>query len=198
MKVGVLALQGDFAEHIAVLRRLGVEAVEVRLPGHLEGLAGLIIPGGESTTIGMLAERYGLLDALREFGRHKALWGTCAGLIFLARDIGRAQPLLGLMDIKVARNAFGRQVDSFEIDISIRGIDDSKRPFHAIFIRAPAIEEVGPQATVLASLPQDAGPHAGKVVAARQGHLLATAFHPELTQDDRIHRLFLRLAEGGA
>lgn len=198
MKVGVLALQGDFAEHIAVLRRLGVEAVEVRLPGHLEGLAGLIIPGGESTTIGMLAERYGLLEALREFGRHKALWGTCAGLIFLARDIGRAQPLLGLMDLKVERNAFGRQVDSFVVDISVKEIQDPSRLFPAVFIRAPVIEQAGPEVQVLSRLPQHVQPHAGKIVAARQGHLLATAFHPELTQDDRIHRLFLRMAEGGA
>ncbi len=195
MKVGVLALQGDFAEHLAMLRRLGTQAVEVRLPEDLQGLQGLILPGGESTTIGKLALRFGLLEPLRDFGRRHALWGTCAGLIFLARDIGRAQPLLGLMDIKVARNAFGRQVDSFEVDISVSSLEEPQRPFHAIFIRAPVIESVGDQVQVLARLPEDSGPHAGKVVAARQGRLLATAFHPELTDDDRIHRLFLQMAE---
>ncbi len=119
MKIGVLALQGDFAEHISMLKQIGVEAVEVRLPRHLDGLNGLIIPGGESTTIGKLAVAYNLMDPLREFGKSHAVWGTCAGAIFLSNDIGRDQPLLGLMSIKVKRNAFGRQVDSFETDLEI-------------------------------------------------------------------------------
>ena len=119
MKIGVLALQGDFAEHITMLKNLGAGTVEVRLPEQLEGLDGLIIPGGESTTIGKLAVAYDLLEPLRQFGQRKAIWGTCAGAIFLSKDIGREQPLLGLMDIKIKRNAFGRQVDSFEADLDI-------------------------------------------------------------------------------
>lgn len=188
MRIGVLALQGDFQEHIAVLRRLGVEAVEVRLPHELEGLNGLIIPGGESTTLGKLAADYGLIEPLRAFGRTRPTWGTCAGMIFMAKDVGRDQPTLGLMDIAVDRNAFGRQVQSFETDLAIpalaRGAGD-KRPFHAVFIRAPAIRRVGPGVEVLARLED------GTAVAARQGHLLATAFHPELTGDDRFHRYFV-------
>ncbi len=188
MRIGVLALQGDFQEHIAVLRRLGVDAVEVRLPHELEGLNGLIIPGGESTTLGKLATDYGLIEPLRAFGRARPTWGTCAGLIFMAKDVGRDQPTLGLMDIAVDRNAFGRQVQSFEVDLDIpilaRG-DTSKRPFRAVFIRAPAIRRVGPGVEILARLED------GTAVAARQGHLLATAFHPELTGDDRFHRYFV-------
>ncbi len=195
MKIGVLALQGDFIEHIAMLNHLGVQAVEVRLPHHLLELDGLIIPGGESTTIGKLAEAYHLLEPMRQFGRRKAIWGTCAGAIFLAKDIHRTQPLLGLMDITVARNAFGRQVDSFEIDLEVpalREVDASARPFHAVFIRAPLIEAVGKGARELATLPD------GRIVAAQQGHLLATAFHPELVADDRFHRYFLKLAAASA
>jgi len=189
MKVGVLALQGDFAEHAAALRRLGVEAPEVRLPEELRGLQGLIIPGGESTTIGKLATRFGLIEPLRQFGAEHAIWGTCAGAIFLARDVHRDQPLLGLMDITVERNAFGRQVDSFEADLTVDALPDSTRPFHAVFIRAPVIERVGPQGEVLASLPSsDSG--SPRIVAARQGRLLATSFHPELAGDDRFHQLF--------
>ena len=189
MRVGVLALQGDFAEHAAALRRLGVEAPEVRLPEDLHGLQGLIIPGGESTTIGKLATRFGLIEPLRQFGAEHAIWGTCAGAIFLARDVHRDQPLLGLMDITVQRNAFGRQVDSFEADLTVDALSESTRPFHAVFIRAPVIERVGPQGEVLASLPSiDSG--SPRVVAARQGRLLATSFHPELTGDDRFHQLF--------
>jgi 5'-phosphate synthase pdxT subunit len=187
--VGVLALQGDFAEHAAALRRLGVEAPEVRLPEDLHGLQGLIIPGGESTTIGKLATRFGLIEPLRQFGAEHAIWGTCAGAIFLARDVHRDQPLLGLMDITVQRNAFGRQVDSFEADLTVDALSESTRPFHAVFIRAPVIERVGPQGEVLASLPSiDSG--SPRIVAARQGRLLATSFHPELTGDDRFHQLF--------
>ncbi len=192
MKIGVLALQGDFAEHIAVLKRLGVEAIEVRLPEHLKPLDGLIIPGGESTTIGKLAADFGLIEALREFGRRRAIWGTCAGAIFLSKDVSRDQPLLGLMDIKVARNAFGRQVDSFEADLEIPElvqVSGRREPFHAIFIRAPIIEAVFGEAQPLATLPD------GRIVAARQGHLLATSFHPELTPDTRLHEYFLSLAD---
>ncbi len=191
MKIGVLALQGDFAEHIAMLRRLGVEMVEVRLPHHLHDLDGLIIPGGESTTIGKLAIDFGLLQPLQEFGRSRAIWGTCAGAIFLSKDVGRPQPLLGLMDIKVARNAFGRQVDSFEADLDIpelNKISGVDRPYHAIFIRAPIIDEVYGQAKVLSRLDD------GRIVAAQQGRLLATSFHPELTDDARFHEYFLSLA----
>ncbi len=191
MKIGVLALQGDFAEHIAILQRIGAQAVEVRLPAHLDGLDGLIIPGGESTTIGKLAIDFGLMEPLRAFGREHALWGTCAGAIFLSKDARRQQPLLGLMDITVERNAFGRQVDSFEIDLDIpalRQVDPRPHPYHAIFIRAPLIESVSGDAEALASLPD------GRIVAARQGRWLATSFHPELTGDDRFHRYFLALA----
>jgi 5'-phosphate synthase pdxT subunit len=194
MRIGVLALQGDFVEHAAVLRRLGVEAVEVRLPLHLEGLSGLIIPGGESTTIGKLATRYALIEPLRRFGAERAIWGTCAGSIFLSRDVHRDQPLLGLMDITVQRNAFGRQVDSFEIDLEVPALDDPARPFHAVFIRAPWIEHIGSQVSVLARVPAS-GADRTAIVAARQGRLLATSFHPELTGDDRFHRYFLQMSQ---
>ncbi len=187
MKIGVLALQGAFIEHEKMLDQLGAETVEVRLPGQLDGLDGLIIPGGESTTIGKLATDFGLMAPLRQFVTARPTWGTCAGLIFLANDVGSAQPLLGLMDLRVARNAFGRQVDSFETDLEVPALGE--RPFPAVFIRAPAIEAVGPGVEVLARLGN------GRVVAARQGHLLATAFHPELTGDDRFHRLFLEMVE---
>ncbi len=193
MKIGVLALQGDFAEHIAILKRLGAEAVEVRLPEHLAGLDGLIIPGGESTTIGKLAVHYGLIEPLRQFGQTQAIWGTCAGAIFLSRDAHRDQPLLNLMDITVERNAFGSQVESFETDLDIpvlRKVDPESRCYHAIFIRAPLIETANGSTTVLAALPD------GRIVAAQQGRWLATAFHPELTGDDRFHRYFLMLADG--
>jgi pyridoxal 5'-phosphate synthase pdxT subunit len=191
MKIGVLALQGDFAEHKIILERLGVDVVEVRLPGHLEGLDGLIIPGGESTTIGKLAVDFDLIEPLRSFGKHKATWGTCAGAIFLSKDARRQQPLLGLMDIRVERNAFGRQVASFETDLNVPILADvagDGKPYHAVFIRAPLIESVQGDAQVLATL------GAGRIVAAQQGNLLATSFHPELTDDDRFHRYFLRLA----
>ncbi len=191
MRIGVLALQGSFAEHIAMLRALGTAAVEVRLPEHLKGLDGLIIPGGESTTIGKLAVAYGLMEPLRAFGRERAIWGTCAGAIFLSKDARRDQPLLGLMDVQVERNAFGRQIASFETDLSVpelRCVEPSERPFHAIFIRAPLIEAVGPAARPLARLED------GRIVAARQGKLLATSFHPELNGDSRFHRYFLSIA----
>jgi len=192
MKIGVLALQGDFAEHIAMLKKLRVDAVEVRLPEHLKGLDGLIIPGGESTTIGKLATDFGLIEPLREFGKQHAIWGTCAGAIFLSRDARRDQPLLGLMDIKVERNAFGRQVESFEADLDVPELEQATGrdgPYHAVFIRAPIIASVGEDAKVLASTPDR------KIVAAQQGHFLATSFHPELTHDTRFHEYFLTLAD---
>jgi len=192
MKMGVLALQGDFAEHQVMLQRLGAEVVQVRLPGDLEGLNGLIIPGGESTTIGKLAADFHLIEPLVQFGSTHAIWGTCAGAIFLSKDIKRDQPLLRLMDIQVSRNAFGRQVNSFEIDLDVpclRQVDPSPHPYHAFFIRAPLIESVEAGTQVLASLPD------GRIVAAQQGRLLATSFHPELTRDDRFHRYFMELAK---
>ncbi|MCS7251493.1 MAG: pyridoxal 5'-phosphate synthase glutaminase subunit PdxT [Anaerolineae bacterium] len=192
MRIGVLGLQGDYLEHHQVLRRLGVETVDVRLPSHLEGVDGLIIPGGESTTVGVLAERYGLIEPLRRMAEAgMPIWGTCAGMIFLAKDVGRPQPVLGLMDIRVRRNAFGRQIDSFEVDLEIPAlarVGDS-RPFHAVFIRAPWIEAVGPEVEALARLED------GTIVAAQQRHLLATAFHPELTDDTRFHRYFLEIVQ---
>ena len=191
MKAGVLALQGDFAEHISVLKGVGVETVEVRLPEHLERLDALIIPGGESTTIGKLAIDFDLLEPLRRFGKTKPIWGTCAGAIFLSRDVHRQQPLLNLMDITIERNAFGRQVASFETDLDVpalKQVDPQARPYHAIFIRAPLIDSIGGDAQVLATLDD------GRIVAAQQGHLLATSFHPELTGDDRFHRYFLWMA----
>jgi 5'-phosphate synthase pdxT subunit len=191
MRIGVLALQGDFAEHLAMLARLGVQGREVRLPEDLDGLDGLIIPGGESTTIGKLAEDYKLMEPLREFGKTKAIYGTCAGAIFLSKDAHRKQPLLGLMDITVERNAYGRQVESFETEFDVpvlKGLDKGDRPVHAVFIRAPLIEKVSGKAEALAALPD------GRIVAAQEGKLLATAFHPELTGDDRFHRYFLKLA----
>jgi 5'-phosphate synthase pdxT subunit len=168
-----------------MLNRLSADTGEVRLPEHLERLDGLIIPGGESTTIGKLANDFHLMEPLRRFAAAKPTWGTCAGLIFLARDAGRSQPLLGLMDAEVERNAFGRQVDSFEADLDVPVLGE--RPFPAVFIRAPAIKRVGPGVEVLATLAN------GHIVAARQRHLLVTAFHPELTGDDRFHQLFLEM-----
>lgn len=191
MEIGVLALQGDFFEHIAILERLQVPAREVRLPEHLDGLSGLIIPGGESTTIGKMAVAYGLIEPLRAFGKTKAIWGTCAGAIFLSKDIHRHQPLLNLMDMSVARNAFGRQVDSFEIDLDASFLEPGNPtplPYHAVFIRAPIIESVHGSAKTLLTLPD------GRIVAARQRRLLATSFHPELTEDIRFHRYFLEMA----
>jgi 5'-phosphate synthase pdxT subunit len=190
MKIGVLALQGDFAEHISMLQQIGVEALDVRHSAQLEEISGLIIPGGESTTIGKLATDFGMMDDLRAFGRENPIWGTCAGAIFISKDARRTQPLLGLMDIKVERNAFGRQVDSFEVDLDIsalKGLNPDDRPFHAIFIRAPLIESVHGAARPLATLP------GGQIVAALEGHWLATSFHPELTGDDRFHRYFIKL-----
>lgn len=199
MRIGVLALQGDFYEHIVMLRRLGAEAVEVRLPGQLAGLDGLILPGGESTTIGKMAVAYGLIEPLRALAAAgRPLWGTCAGLILLARealDGAPGQPLLGLLDVVVVRNGFGRQVDSFEADLDVPRLGPP--PFRGVFIRAPYVQSCGPAVEVLARLDD------GKVVAVQQGRVLGTAFHPELTlpafhpeaaADERFHRYLLDLA----
>ncbi|BCY17138.1 pyridoxal 5'-phosphate synthase subunit PdxT [Leptolinea sp. HRD-7] len=198
MKIGVLALQGDFAEHQTTLQKLGIDTIQVRLPGDLDGLNGLIIPGGESTTIGKLAVAFNLMEPLKEFAKEHAIWGTCAGAIFLSKDARRPQPLLGVMDIVVERNAFGRQVDSFEIDLDIpalRSVDPEGHPYHAVFIRAPLIQEAHAPAEVLCKLPENILNGGGRIVAARQGRLMATSFHPELTEDDRFHRYFLELAK---
>jgi 5'-phosphate synthase pdxT subunit len=192
MRIGVLALQGDFVEHIEMLKRAGAAGIEVRLPRDLEGIDGLIIPGGESTSIGKLAVLYHLVEPIRKLAETQPVWGTCAGAIFLAKDVDHQQPVLGLMDIVVKRNAFGRQVDSFETDLDIPAMAagaGKARPFHAIFIRAPLIERVSVDAEVLATLPD------GRIVAVREGNLLATSFHPELTGDDRFHRYFLSLRQ---
>ena len=188
VKIGVLALQGDFEEHCLVLKKLGVEAVEVRLPEELEGLDGLILPGGESTTIGKLARTYGLLEALERRSDSLPMWGTCGGLVFMARDVGMDQPILGIMDVVVQRNAFGRQVDSFEEELEISGLEGGS--FHGVFIRAPVITAVGPDVEILCRLKD------GRIVAVRQGNLLATSFHPELTSDPRVHEFFLRIVGG--
>lgn len=188
MIIGVLALQGAFREHIQILERIGIAACEIRLPDQLADVDGLIIPGGESTTIGKLAVAYNLIKPLKEFAQRKAIWGTCAGAIFLSTDARRKQPLLGVMDITVERNALGRQIASFETDLSIpalRPFGLENLPYHAVFIRAPLIQTTGPTVDVLARLPDQ------RIVAARQGKLLATSFHPELTLDDRFHRYFV-------
>ncbi|MDQ6833551.1 MAG: pyridoxal 5'-phosphate synthase glutaminase subunit PdxT [Chloroflexota bacterium] len=181
----MLALQGAFIEHVHALERLGVAAREVRLPRDLERLDGLIMPGGESTTIGKLMVQYHLDEPIRARARAGfPIWGTCAGMILLAKDIGGLhQPLIGVMDIVVERNAFGRQLDSFEADLAIPAI--GTEPFHTIFIRAPLIHAVSGNTEILATLDD------GRIVAARQDTLLATSFHPELTNDDRLHRYFI-------
>ena len=188
MEVGVLAIQGDFAEHIAVLGELGVTAREIRLPEQLHSLDGLIIPGGESTTLSRLMTIYNLRDPIAEMAAQgHAIWGTCAGMIMLSQEITEQDPVpLGIMDIGVQRNAFGRQVDSFEQALNVDGIGED--PYHAIFIRAPVIIRVGPTVRVLSKL-EDQRP-----VAVQQGNLIATSFHPELTRDYRFHSYFLNLA----
>jgi 5'-phosphate synthase pdxT subunit len=189
MTVGILALQGAFREHEQMLQRIGVPTQQVRLPEHLEKVDRLIIPGGESTTIGKLLVLYNLLEPVRQRALDgMPLWGTCAGGILMAKTIadGRAgQPNLGLLDMTARRNAFGRQIDSFEVDLSIPQIGEL--PLRAVFIRAPLFEEPGADVEVLASLED------GRLVAAQQRNLLATSFHPELTQDDRLHRYFLEM-----
>jgi len=191
LRVGVLALQGDFEAHLKMLAELGVEAKAVRLPKHLDNLDGIILPGGESTTIGKLMVLYGLDEPLQQKIREKfPIWGTCAGLILLARETDNAlegQPLLASMHIRVRRNAFGSQRESFETDLSVPEIGEA--PFHAFFIRGPAVESVGPGVVVLATLDD------GTIVAVREGHLLGTAFHPEIGGDPRFHQYFLRIVQ---
>ena len=186
-RAGVLGLQGDFREHIETFHRLGTEAVDVRRAEQLDDIDALVIPGGESTTIGKLAAHYGFIPKLKErVAQGMSVWGTCAGAIFIARDVpGHPHPLAELMDITVRRNAFGRQLDSFEADLDVPALGDE--PFHAVFIRAPLIESIGDGVEILSRLDGDT------IVAARQGNLLATSFHPELTRDGRFHDYFLKL-----
>ena len=194
--VGVFALQGDVREHLRVLTDLGVRAIGVRRVSELEECDGLVIPGGESTTMSKLARTFDLFEPIRQrIKEGLPVFGTCAGMIMLAdrvEDGTRDQETLGGLDITVRRNAFGRQVDSFEGDLDFAGLDD---PVHAVFIRAPWVEDAGPRVEVLARV--EAGPAAGRIVAVRQGSLLATSFHPEVDGgDDRIHRLYLDLLVG--
>lgn len=188
MKIGVLALQGDFAEHIRMLEAIGVEPVEVRLPGHLVGLSGLCLPGGESTTMRKLIDRWALREPLLEFAATGApIFGTCAGMIILAREIADGdEPVLPLLDVTVRRNAFGRQLASFEGDLKVPIVGD--QPVHGVFIRAPVIERVGPGVDVLARLDD------GRIVAVRERNIVATAFHPELAGESRFHRLIATMA----
>ena len=189
VRIGVLALQGDFAEHLDVLRQIGVDGVEVRLPRDLASVAGLILPGGESTTMRKLIDRWGLGRPILDLARSGApLFGTCAGMILLAERIADGdEPVLPLLDVSVKRNAFGRQLDSFEATLSVPVLGG--QPVHAIFIRAPIIDRVGPDVDVLARLDD------GRVVAVRQRNVLATAFHPELAGETRFHRLLATMAE---
>jgi len=190
MKIGVLASQGAFAEHIATLNKLDTEAIQVRLPAELKGLDGLIIPGGESTTISLLMSSYDLLSKVSGMAKEgMPIFGTCAGMIMMAKNIrGNSTHTLDIMDITVKRNAFGRQVDSFETELSVPAL--GKKSFPAVFIRAPVIENCDKSVEVLAKL------NDGKIVAVRQQKMLATAFHPELTDDLRFHRYFLDTVKG--
>ncbi|MBN3524381.1 pyridoxal 5'-phosphate synthase glutaminase subunit PdxT [Paenibacillus apiarius] len=190
MNIGVLALQGAVAEHIRSLEAAGAKAVSIKRPEQLDELQGLVIPGGESTTIGKLMRKYGFIDAIRDFSEQgKPIFGTCAGLIILAKHIegqqGPEEPHLGLMDMTVLRNAFGRQRESFETNLNVRGIDE---PVRAVFIRAPLIKAVGADVDVLCEVN-------GEIVTARQGHLLACSFHPELTDDANLHRYFAEMVK---
>jgi pyridoxal 5'-phosphate synthase pdxT subunit len=188
MRIGVLAVQGAFIEHVRVLRSIGVEPLEVRLPGDLDGISGLILPGGESTTMRKLIHRWGLHDPILDLAASGApLFGTCAGMILLAREIaGGEEPVFPLLDVTVERNAFGRQLDSFEGELSVPILGDS--PVHGVFIRAPIIERVGPDVDVLSRLDD------GRIVAVRERNVLATAFHPELAGETRFHRLVATMA----
>ncbi len=193
-RIGVLALQGDVREHVRALAEVGAQAARVRRPEDLARLDGLILPGGESTTIGRLLDLFGLLGPLRTaVDAGLPVYGSCAGMILLADEVldGRpGQPTVGGLDIAVRRNAFGSQVDSFEAELCLTGVGD----VHGVFIRAPWVERTGPDIEVLATLPGD-GPAAGRVVAVRRGRLLATSFHPELTGDHRVHGLFVRMVK---
>ena len=188
VRIGVLAVQGAFAEHINVLRQIGVEAVPVRLPRDLDGLSGLILPGGESTAMRKLIDEWGLREPIMELvGRGAPIFGTCAGMILLSKEITDGdQPVFPMLDISVKRNAFGRQLDSFESELEVPVLGDRK--VHAVFIRAPIVERVGPDVDVLAQLDD------GRVVAVRQGAIIATAFHPELAGETRFHRLVATMA----
>ena len=188
MRIGVLALQGAFAEHVSILRSIGVEAVEVRLPEHVEAIDGLVLPGGESTTMRKLIDRWAMRGPLMDLAARGApIFGTCAGMIVLANEIaGGEEPILPLLDVTVERNAFGRQLDSFETELSVPLLGD--QPVHAVFIRAPVIERAGPDVDVLARLPD------GRIVAVRERNLIATSFHPELAGETRFHRLVATMA----
>jgi 5'-phosphate synthase pdxT subunit len=189
MLIGVLALQGAFIEHERMLARLGVEAREIRQRKHLAGIDGLIIPGGESTTIGKLLDLLEMTEPVREMGRGgMPIWGTCAGLILLANNVGRQQTVLGLLDITVRRNAFGAQLDSFETNLPVPVLGSA--PFRAVFIRAPLIEQLGAGVNALATLED------GTIVAAERDNFLATSFHPELTDDTRFHEYFVAKVAG--
>jgi pyridoxal 5'-phosphate synthase pdxT subunit len=187
-RIGVLAIQGDFAEHIATFRSIGVDAVEVRLPGDLHGLDGLVLPGGESTTMRRLIDRWGLREPILDLANSGApMFGTCAGMIVMSRDIADGDPsVLPLLDVAVRRNAFGRQLDSFETELNVPVLGD--QPVHAVFIRAPVIERTGPGVDVLATLDD------GRIVAVRERNVIATAFHPELAGETRFHRLVAAMA----
>jgi pyridoxal 5'-phosphate synthase pdxT subunit len=191
LRIGVLALQGDFEAHLKMLAESGVEAKAIRIPGQIEDLDGIIIPGGESTTIGKLMVLYGFDEVLQKKVREGfPIWGTCAGLILLAKETDNAlagQPLLASMHIRVRRNAFGSQRESFETDLSVPVLGEA--PFHAFFIRGPVIEAVGPEVEILATLDD------GAIVAVREGTLLGTAFHPEVAGDPRFHHYFLRIVQ---
>ncbi len=188
VKIGVLAVQGAFAEHMAVLKQLGIDAVEVRLPSDLDGISGLILPGGESTTMRKLIDTWDLRQPILELARTGApIFGTCAGMILLSKEITDGDaPVFPLLDISVKRNAFGRQLESFESELSVPVLGD--RPVHAVFIRAPIVERVGPDVDILAQLDD------GRVVAVRKGNVVATAFHPELAGETRFHRLVATMA----
>ena len=188
--VGVLAIQGDYREHRTLLESLGADVKEIRLPDQLDEVDGLIIPGGESTTIVQLIDIYNMREKLRERVLNEGMptWGTCAGMIVMAQKLSDHRPdPLKLMNIEVSRNAFGRQVDSFETDIEVEDMDGP--PYHAVFIRAPVVDTIGEGVRIISSLDD------GRPVAVRQGHMLATAFHPELTNDPRMHKLFLQMVD---